>query len=601
MTLLIALVWIIPIILILSILVYGHVVVMSIGIKLFLVVKNCFSKKSKAPCIEDMKQVFTKDLFLSKEKYKDISLLKMGFGLFFAGHFLFFLVSYFTYVNDDTKYHKAKAYYAVGAVPHLYSVALGHVNTPLYPPLLVFNAPITKIKEILFEKSVEYIPKDDRERELWEYEWFYYPYVIKSYDMWGEYVPLDSLGGDCFAKEEHYNYFKNRLDKLFNIMKTINTEHIEDKSLSLNSRLDFGAMARYYFMNEKYLAPYENLNRDTIAVYPTFLKTNKTLFERRKKIEKWLFDTKNIIEKMPEFKSYVKQNKKTILMNKSILDSTLLLYIEVGIFSDIEQNAFSCMSKRVISYKNLRTEFLEKSSLTKILDLGYQEDWFKIYAVTVRNTQSEFIRQLINKECQIDVPGHSREVSNGRDILDVNSSIYRDILKKLYKNNNFIEKQDINTSREQYSSQEIVVIDNLEYQNTQFKERTWFEAKAYCSELNLYGTGWRLPNIDELEKIASVKMQKVENQPDNWRKENFPKNANPVKGEKKWYLFLNPEFIKNLSDFSLMVNIWTSEEIWHPQFKSYAYRMEFWMGGTSLTSKDRKLGTTALCVRAKNY
>jgi len=156
------------------------------------------SKKSKTPCLEEMKQIFREDLFLTQQKYKNRSLLKIGFGLFFIVHLLFFLVSYFTYVNDNTKYHKAKAYYAVGAIPHVYSVVLGRIATPLHPALLGLNLPITKIKEILFEKGVEYIPKDDGERELWEYDWFYYPYTLNLYSMWGEYVPLDGFGGDFY-------------------------------------------------------------------------------------------------------------------------------------------------------------------------------------------------------------------------------------------------------------------------------------------------------------------------------------------------------------------------------------------------------------------
>jgi len=599
MTFLIATLWVLPIILILAILVYSHLFIISIFIKLLLILKKSLTKEITISCLESIKNIFIEDLFFTKQKYRNRSILKIGIGLFFVVNFLLFVYFYNNYINNETKHHKAKSYYVVGMVPHTYSVALGNLITPLYPALLGLNVPIRKMKEILFKKGMDYIPKDDAERELWEYEWFYYPYVGNSYDMWGEYVRKDNLGGDIHAQKNHYIYFKHKLDYLYTLMDAINKKSMNDETLSIDSKLSFGHMARYYFMNEKYLAPYEELNRDTLASFPKFLKKDNTLLERRENIKEWLFKTKDALEKMPKFQENVVENQKKLLLNKAILDSTLLLYLEVSIIADIHKNSFSCDNKTILDYQKIRRNFLEDSTLTKLLDLGYQEDWFRIYSVTVKNTQSEFIRQLLNQECQIDVPGHSREVSNGRDMLDVNSSIYRDTLKEYYKNN----RNEINDNETQinYTSQEIIVIDNLEYQNTQFKERTWYEAKEYCSELNLYGTGWRLPNIDELEKIASVKMGKVEEQPANWRDENYPKNANPVKREKKWYLFLKTEFIKTLSDFSLMPNIWTSEVIWHPQFiKNYAYRMEFWMGGTSLTSKDRKFTTTALCVRAKN-
>jgi len=592
MTFITAILWIIPIILILSILVYGHVVVISIGMKILWVVKNCFSKKSKASCMEEMKQIFTEDLFLTQQKYKNRSFLSMGFGLFFVVHLLIFLVSYFTYVNDDTKYHKAKAYYAVGAIPHIYSVVLGHIKTPLYPALLGFNLPITKIKEILFEKGVEYIPKDDAERELWEYDWFYYPYVLNLYSMWGEYVPLDVFGGDFYAKEKDYNYFKIRLENLFKIMEALQTKNIADDSLNFRYQLRFGYMARYYFMNEKYLAPYNEVDERGISKFPNFLKTDKKLLYRRNMIEKWLFDTKQSLENMEGFEIYLNENLKSRLFAKSMLDSTLLLYLQANMMSDIYTNDFSCQSERVLKYIDLKKEFLDSSALTKLKKLGYISKWYSTYSSTIRIMQSEFFRQLLNKECHIDLPGHSRDISSFVPyLMDVNRSVYKDSLEILEKNR--VKKKLI---KKKYPNREVVVIDGLEYQNIDLIKGNWFESKKYCKDLDLYGKGWRLPNLAELEKIANVDFKRKRvYEPANW----YEKNKNKAVLYDGGLYFLKEEFLNSISTSELrnktLAIFWTSEEMWVPSLNHYAFQLNFWNGTVMMWDKNNE--RLVLCVR----
>ena len=471
-------------------------------------------------------------------------------------------------------------------------MALGHVTTPLNPALLGLNEPITKIKEVLFEKGVEYIPKDDGERELWEYDWFYYPYTLKLHSMWGEYVPKDSFGGDFNAKEKHYIYFKNRLDNLYRIMEAIYTKGLKDSSLNFRYQLRFGYMARYYFMNEKYLAPYNDVDEKGRMKFPKFLKTNKTLVQRRDNIEKWLFEMKNYLEKSSQFKIYVDDGLKSRLFAKSMLDSTLLLYLETNIISDIYINDFSCQSERVLKYESLRKEFLDSSALTELKRLGYIAKWYSTYVSTIRNTQSEFIRQLLNKECYVDLPGHSRDVSSFTPFyMDVNISVYRDELKILEKNR--IKKSSI---KKEYPNHEIVEIDGLEYQNTDFITRNWFVAKEFCENLDLHGRGWRVPNLNEIEKIANVDFRsKRIYEPADWYEKNKDKVVHYNGGE----YFLKKEFLHSIdlaeSRNKTLAFFWTSEEMWVPSLDHYAYQINFWNGSVMLWDKKEK--RMVLCVR----
>jgi len=103
MTFLTALIWIIPIIFILFFLFYLHVIVVATVIKMILLLKGYFSlKKRKESLTEQVKKVFTEDLFLLKHKYKNRRLLSIGFGLFFMVHFSLFVYFYQNY-NVPTK------------------------------------------------------------------------------------------------------------------------------------------------------------------------------------------------------------------------------------------------------------------------------------------------------------------------------------------------------------------------------------------------------------------------------------------------------------------------------------------------------------------
>ena len=596
MTFITALLWIIPIIVMFSILVYGYVIVMSVGVKFLWVVKNCFSKKSKAPCMEEIKQIFTEDLFLTQQKYKNRSLLKMGFGLFFIVHLLFFLVSYFTYVNDDTKHHKAKAYYAVGAIPHVYSVVLGHITTPLHPAFLGLNLPITKIKEILFEKGVEYIPKDDAERELWEYEWFYYPYVIDMKGMWGSYVKTHTYTNEMDnANEKEYAFLQQKLFNLYEIMKAVNVENIADKNRAYQAKLHFPFMARYYYMKSVALAPYKNSY--------VYLSTNKRLVNNERDIERWLeLRTK----KIKQYEKYEEESLESLILESKAM-STQLLFYETNIMMDMFAHKFNCNSKRVKKYALLRENFLTKSVFKKLLDEGYEAEWWAIYRISIKNIQSEFTRRLLSQECHLDLPGHASDISFSNQLMDYEGSVYHEALQMLpsyeeYKKSKKNQKSEIINSlaqeqKEAFVHDGIVEIDGLEYLNKELKELNWNEAKTYCEEVSLNGGGWRLPNLDELQAVSTVKMDFFKNMPTLWFQE---KEVQPYRYKNNGGLyFLRKEFLNTLTKASLLPSVWSSEEMDHPQLKEMmAYRADYTFGGISLDNKQDPLGhTIALCVR----
>ena len=87
------------------------------------------------------------------------------------------------------------------------------------------------------------------------------------------------------------------------------------------------------------------------------------------------------------------------------------------------------------------------------------------------------------------------------------------------------------------------MIKGLEYQNQPFEdEYTWHDAKDYCKGLDLYGKGWRIPNLHELHQILlKYQVSNSKERPHYIRKEfveNMPKYS--------WFW----SSIKNNKDFS---------------------------------------------------
>lgn len=68
-----------------------------------------------------------------------------------------------------------------------------------------------------------------------------------------------------------------------------------------------------------------------------------------------------------------------------------------------------------------------------------------------------------------------------------------------------IPKPDKRKDKIRLFSQRIVVINNIEYQAQPSKSKlNWYDAKESCYNLNLQGQGWRLPTLNELEKMSNI-------------------------------------------------------------------------------------------------
>ena len=97
---------------------------------------------------------------------------------YFATFTFFYINKAVDYFGVDRAYPKAKAYKIVADVV-LFNYDFFIANRNLYyrPIGLKFIEPYQKIQNYLMQKGFQYIPKDDAERAIWTYEYFYSQYV----------------------------------------------------------------------------------------------------------------------------------------------------------------------------------------------------------------------------------------------------------------------------------------------------------------------------------------------------------------------------------------------------------------------------------------
>lgn len=360
-----------------------------------------------------------KNPFLYGWKYKDRSVLKLFFSFFLLFHFLLFIDYYRSYINPKTKYHDAKVYYVVGMIPHTYSVLLGRFATPLNPLLVSIIKPTNAMKEYLFQTGSKLIPDTDGERELWEYEWFFYPYAIRFSDMYDRYYFGRNEWGDSSSKitRETHNYMYAKIEYLYEIIKAVNEKKIADLYREADSIKKMPLMIYYYdrkaqFLVYRKLIDWAEWKRDKKKKWIS-KKINNS---RDLKFIEWLQDLNIKIDHQVQFQEWGETHKKSLYKMEATRQMILIDLLESEIFGEIYENKFHCTSKTTQDYINLRNKFMGKNSILNALaESGNKKDALWMYDTAKESTFSYFFKLALKKYCSTDVLGESKTKSEFHD------------------------------------------------------------------------------------------------------------------------------------------------------------------------------------------
>lgn len=375
-----------------------------------------------------------KNPFLYGWEYKGKSVLKLFASIFILLHFLLFIDYYRSYINEKTKYHDAKVYYAVGLIPHTYSVLLGQFVTPLNPLFLSITKPTNAMKEYLFEKGIQHIPNTDAERELWEYEWFFYPYAIRFSDMYDRYYYGRNEWGDPSSKitRETHNYMYARIERLYEIIEALNTKKIDDLYREADSIKKLPLMVYYYDRKAQFfvyhkLVDWAELQRDKKKQWISI-----TISEvRDTKFIEWLQSLSSRMDHHIQFQEWGDENFKALFKLEATRQMILLDFLESAMYNKIKTYNFHCNNEVTQDYIKLRNKFFGKNSVLNFLAAkGGKEEALWMYDSARNTTHSYFFKLILKKYCATEVygePPYKSEVLgfHEKNILDPNKEIIK--------------------------------------------------------------------------------------------------------------------------------------------------------------------------------
>jgi len=416
MTFLTALILVVPIIIVFFIIVYFHTLVVY-NLLIFFIDKFTFSK----------------DPFLSKWKYKGKNVLKMSFAFFMFFHLLLFVDFYRTYINENTKYHDAKVYYVAGMIPQTYSVLLGRFVTPLNPLFLGITKPTNTMKEYLFEKGSRLIPDTDAEKELWEYEWFFYPYMIRMSAMYDSYHR--SYGrwhdGVNISKETH-NFMYKRLERLYEIITALNEKKIADLYRDADAMKKLPLMALYYKDKSQFL--FRDYSMDSKSLKLFILED---LYGNREiQLINWLQLIPDKMDTQMQYQEWGNANLKALLKVEATRQQVVLDLMQGTLYDEIREYKFRCNSAITQAYVKLRNRYMmggENSILDALARNGGEKDALAMYEYSISLLSGgEFFRVTLKEYCSINVLGKGKYVTayKERSILDRDLSKILNKLKK---------------------------------------------------------------------------------------------------------------------------------------------------------------------------
>lgn len=244
---------------------------------------------------------------------------------------------------------------------------------------------------------MRYLPENDSERELWRYEWFYHPYVVKFHQYRGLFdrkeKPYINLWGN--------KTFQVMLEDLWNMMEFMMNHSFADKNRYYDSLLVMPTIGTYYFLHKKELLTEKEFKDSHIYlnIDPLTIKRNVRLQEMMKELyQRW--------DDSVFAKEYLYQAPQVEVTWQALL----LMIMEQRMSELIYAREFFCTHPMVIEYTNLRLKFFSKNNgaLNLLSKRGKEKRVKEFIDGAKDNIRAEYARQLLWEYCEIDLPEVSK-------------------------------------------------------------------------------------------------------------------------------------------------------------------------------------------------
>ena len=304
---------------------------------------------------------------------------------YFATFTFFYINKATDYFGENRDYPQAKAYKIVADLV-LFDYDFLIANRDLYykPSGLKYINAYQKIQNYLMQKGFEYIPKDDAERAIWKYEYFYSQYIRAMA------APIDfkklhkSDLGYILRIGGHPTVYKPKAKEMLieveSLLDSLMTNPMKDKYYDEVNRYTTTILFSEWWEKFSFLhytlgvrTPHEALSKDYTKLEYQWTD-DKEYLERLNKLSNWLDITKDKIDNSKQLQKEMKRHKLLYpdLMGLRVKFMSNLTY------ANMQHNEISCKNKMLQKYFIYKTEFLKFSNSNyDYINLKGKQRWFQ--------------------------------------------------------------------------------------------------------------------------------------------------------------------------------------------------------------------------------
>lgn len=301
------------------------------------------------------------DFFGSVIKHK---LLKI-FTLFYLTAFsVFYFIQLSTYLGSERAYPKAKMYKIVADVSMFY-FDFFIANRDLYfkPSGLKYIQAYEQWQNHLMQKAFVYIPKDDTERAIWRYEYYYANYV-RAMTAPIDFESLSKVTLNTLLKvgghpTKYKPIAKEMIQEVGSLLDSLMEKPMQDKYYDEVNRyatiIMLGTWLEHYkFLNYSLGTEYPNGWQEFLNISQDWTDDESYILRVQKLVD-FLDITKEHIAKSKQLQSFLKEHK-YIYPDLMALRVGLMSYL---VFKDFMTKELSCDMKNLQRYYQNRKDFIE--------------------------------------------------------------------------------------------------------------------------------------------------------------------------------------------------------------------------------------------------
>ncbi len=331
----------------------------------------------------------TEEVTFEKEKNFLYKLIKNKFFKFlilayFAIFTFFYINKAVEYFGKDRAYPQAKAYKIVADLVLFHNDFFISNRNLYYRPIgLKFIEPYQKVQNYLMQKAFRYIPKDDAERAIWKYEYFYSQYIraMAAPIDFEKLTPNDlgyilRIGGHPTIYKPQA---KEMLIEVEYLLDMLMTNPMKDKYYDAVNRYTTTILFSQWWQKFSFLhytLGARTVDEEMSKEHQKLLyqwTDDKEYISRLKRLLQWLDITKDKIDNLKQLQKEIKKHK---LLYPDLM-GLRVKFISDLTYADMQnENNIGCNNKFLQQYLIYKTEFVKYAKTDRTYkNMNWHERW----------------------------------------------------------------------------------------------------------------------------------------------------------------------------------------------------------------------------------